>query len=62
MSTQIATACGQQDSVTEELGRNIEKINKSANDVVNGALLTEKSCVELNDLTAILQNAVGKFN
>ncbi len=62
MSTQIATACSQQDSVTEELGRNIEKINQSASDVVNGALLTEKSCVELNDLTAILQNAVGKFN
>nr|WP_279466691.1 methyl-accepting chemotaxis protein [Aeromonas veronii] len=36
MAIQIASACGEQDAVSDELGRNVERINESANEVAQG--------------------------
>lgn len=38
MTIQIASACGEQDSVSEELSRNIERINESAKQVAQAPL------------------------
>ena len=37
MAIQIASACGEQDAVSDELGRNVERINESSNEVATGA-------------------------
>lgn len=61
MSEQIATACGEQDVVTQELGNNIEIINHSSFEVAQGAEHTAKSCQILGDLVNQLQSQMTRF-
>ncbi|CAM2924133.1 methyl-accepting chemotaxis protein [Vibrio neptunius] len=62
MSTQIATACHQQDSVAEELNRNIESIHMSSEEVAQGAEQTSQACRELTQLSHSLQKVMTRFN
>ncbi|SKA50267.1 methyl-accepting chemotaxis protein [Photobacterium toruni] len=61
LSFQIATACSEQDSVTEALGENIENISRSSIDVANGAKYIAKSCSDINHLSLSLQNTINRF-
>ncbi|WP_146154852.1 HAMP domain-containing methyl-accepting chemotaxis protein [Photobacterium kishitanii] len=61
LSFQIATACSEQDSVTEALGENIENISNSAIEVARGADYTAKSCAEISQLSLSLQNTINRF-
>lgn len=61
MTIQIASACGEQDSVSEELSRNIERINESAKQVAQGSSSAAQACVELSQLAAQLQSTVNRF-
>ena len=58
---QIASACSQQDSVTEELGRNIQSMSLSASEVALGADQTAQSSVELAQLATTLQTSLSRF-
>ncbi len=58
---QIASACSQQDSVTEELGRNIQSMSLSASEVALGAEQTAQSSVELAQLATTLQMSLSRF-
>ena len=60
-SIQIASACSQQDSVTEELGRNIQSMSLSASEVALGAEQTAQSSVELAQLATTLQTSLSRF-
>ncbi|USR97558.1 methyl-accepting chemotaxis protein [Aliivibrio fischeri] len=60
-SIQIASACSQQDSVTEELGRNIQSMSLSASEVALGAEQTAQSSVELAQLANKLQTSLSYF-
>ena len=60
-SIQIASACSQQDSVTEELGRNIQSMSLSASEVALGADQTAQSSVELAQLATTLQASLSRF-
>ncbi|WP_063666172.1 methyl-accepting chemotaxis protein [Aliivibrio fischeri] len=60
-SIQIASACSQQDSVTEELGRNIQSMSLSAREVALGAEQTAQSSVELAQLANKLQTSLSYF-
>ena len=61
MSIQIASACSEQSSVTEELNRNVESINVSSNEVAEGAKQTAQACHSLSELATGLQDVVRKF-
>ncbi|QXC29045.1 methyl-accepting chemotaxis protein [Aeromonas sp. FDAARGOS 1409] len=61
MAIQIASACGEQDAVSDELGRNVARINDSANEVATGADHTAKACLELSQLAAGLRQSMGRF-
>lgn len=61
MNTQIASACSEQSSVTEELGRNVESINQSSTEVAEGAQQTAKACHSLSELALGMQDIVAKF-
>ena len=61
LSFQIATACSEQDSVTEALGENIENISSSSIEVANGAKYIAKSCSDINQLSLSLQNTINRF-
>ncbi|OAN11689.1 chemotaxis protein [Photobacterium jeanii] len=61
MSVQIASACSEQDSVTEELGRSVTKINESSAEVVEGSGHTTQACHELSQLAVNLQQAMTRF-
>ncbi|NBI55092.1 methyl-accepting chemotaxis protein, partial [Photobacterium alginatilyticum] len=61
MSMQIASACSEQNSVTEELGRNVENISLSSTEVASGAGQTAQACVELSQLAVSLQDNVARF-
>lgn len=58
---QIASACSQQDSVTEELGRNIQSMSLSASEVAMGAEQTAQSSVELAQLATMLKTSLSRF-
>ncbi|ODS11224.1 methyl-accepting chemotaxis protein [Vibrio scophthalmi] len=60
-SIQIATACNQQDSVTEDLGQNIQNMSLSANEVAQGAEQTAQSSIELAQLATTLQMSLSRF-
>ncbi|MGR6859500.1 methyl-accepting chemotaxis protein [Aliivibrio salmonicida] len=60
-SIQIASACSQQDSVTEELGRNIQSMSLSASEVALGAEQTAQSSIELAQLATTLQTSLSRF-
>ena len=61
MSEQIAAACSEQDAVTEDLGKNIERISDASTIVSNGANNTSLSCIELSKLSVSLQNSMKNF-
>ncbi|WP_421273312.1 methyl-accepting chemotaxis protein [Aeromonas taiwanensis] len=61
MAIQIASACGEQDAVSDELGRNVARINDSSNEVATGADHTAKACLELSQLAAGLRQSMGRF-
>ncbi|MBR7627926.1 methyl-accepting chemotaxis protein [Aeromonas popoffii] len=61
MAIQIASACGEQDAVSDELGRNVERINESSNEVAIGADHTARACLELSQLAAGLKQTIGRF-
>ncbi|MGF1717551.1 methyl-accepting chemotaxis protein [Photobacterium chitinilyticum] len=61
MGQQVASACSEQDSVTEELGRNVESINQSSTEVAIGASQTAQASVELGQLAANLQTMMSRF-
>ncbi|MCG3760421.1 methyl-accepting chemotaxis protein [Vibrio cincinnatiensis] len=61
MGAQIASACSQQDSVADELTRNIENIHLASQDVAEGANQTAQACNELAQLSISLQNAMVRF-
>ena len=61
MAIQIASACGEQDAVSDELGRNVERINESSNEVAIGADHTARACLELSQLAAGLRQTIGRF-
>ncbi|EKP0300137.1 methyl-accepting chemotaxis protein [Aeromonas veronii] len=61
MAIQIASACGEQDAVSDELGRNVERINESANEVAQGADHTARACLELSQLAVGLKQTIGRF-
>ncbi|WP_299018495.1 methyl-accepting chemotaxis protein [uncultured Photobacterium sp.] len=61
MGQQIASACSEQDSVAEELGRNVESINLSSKEVAAGAGQTAQASVELSQLAANLQAMMSRF-
>lgn len=61
MALQIASACSEQDAVSEELERNIERINESSNDVAQDAYHTTEACHELSQLADRLQQSVAHF-
>ncbi|MGY3858741.1 methyl-accepting chemotaxis protein [Aeromonas intestinalis] len=61
MAIQIASACGEQDAVSDELGRNVERINDSSNEVASGADHTARACLELSQLAAGLRQTIGRF-
>ncbi|HDO1320407.1 TPA: methyl-accepting chemotaxis protein [Aeromonas veronii] len=61
MAIQIASACGEQDAVSDELGRNVERINESANEVALGADHTARACLELSQLAVGLKQTIGRF-
>lgn len=61
MAIQIASACGEQDAVSDELGRNVERINDSSNEVATGADHTARACLELSQLAAGLRQTIGRF-
>ncbi len=61
MSTQIASACSEQTSVTEELNRNVANINTSSTEVATGSQQTAQACIELSRLSVGLQTSIGSF-
>ena len=61
MEIQIASACGEQDAVSDELGRNVARINDSSNEVATGADHTARACLELSQLAAGLHRTMGRF-
>ncbi len=61
MAIQIASACGEQDAVSDELGRNVARINDSSNEVATGADHTAKACLELSQLASGLRQSMGRF-
>ena len=61
MAIQIASACGEQDAVSDEFGRNVERINESSNEVAIGADHTARACLELSQLAAGLRQTIGRF-
>ncbi|MBA2073988.1 methyl-accepting chemotaxis protein [Aeromonas veronii] len=61
IAIQIASACGEQDAVSDELGRNVERINESANEVALGADHTARACLELSQLAVGLKQTIGRF-
>lgn len=61
MSTQIATACSEQNSVSEELNRSVEQINSASMSMADGASKTASCCDTLMKLTHNLKGRVTAF-
>ncbi|MGF1688601.1 methyl-accepting chemotaxis protein [Photobacterium japonica] len=61
MSVQIASACSEQDAVTEDLQRSVTRINASSTEVAQGANHTTQSCHELTQLANSLQQKMQQF-
>jgi methyl-accepting chemotaxis protein len=60
-SIQIASACSEQNSVTEELHRNVEHINQFSSEVATGSRQTAIACRDLSELAVGLQEIVNQF-
>ncbi|WP_299787443.1 methyl-accepting chemotaxis protein [uncultured Shewanella sp.] len=61
MNIQIASACSEQNSVTEDLSRSVETINISSSEAATGAGQTAQSCIELSQLSLGLKSMVDQF-
>lgn len=62
MGISIAAACGEQDNVIDEVGRNIENINLSSVTVVDESGLSVASCDELHQLALKLTTTMERFS
>ncbi|MFO4633355.1 methyl-accepting chemotaxis protein [Vibrio cholerae] len=61
VGTQIASACSQQDSVADELSRNVENIHLASQEVAQGSQQTAQACRELSQLAVSLQDTLRRF-
>ncbi len=61
MNIQIASACSEQNSVTEDLSRSVETINVSSSEAATGAIQTAQACIELSQLSLDLKSMVDRF-
>ncbi len=61
MNIQIASACSEQNSVTEDLSRSVETINISSSEAATGAGQTAQACIELSQLSLGLKSMVDQF-
>ncbi|MFG0604496.1 methyl-accepting chemotaxis protein [Vibrio mimicus] len=61
VGTQIASACSEQDSVADELSRNVENIHLTSQEVANGSQQTAQACHELSQLAVTLQDTLRRF-
>ncbi|MEZ8739254.1 methyl-accepting chemotaxis protein [Photobacterium swingsii] len=61
MSIQIASACSEQSSVSEELQRNVEHINQFSGEVATGSSQTAQACMQLSQLAVNMQDVIRQF-
>ncbi|MGL4830026.1 MAG: methyl-accepting chemotaxis protein [Vibrio sp.] len=61
VGTQIASACSEQDSVADELSRNVENIHMASQEVAHGSQQTAQACQELSQLAVTLQDTLRRF-
>ncbi|WP_260260807.1 methyl-accepting chemotaxis protein [Vibrio intestinalis] len=61
MNIQIASACSEQSSVSEELQRNVDNIQHSSTEVAAGATQTAQACAELSQLASNMQVIIHRF-
>ncbi|MCV5856682.1 methyl-accepting chemotaxis protein, partial [Escherichia coli] len=61
MSTQIATACSEQNAVSEELNRSVEHINSASTEMAEGASQTAVACQQISSLAHNLKTRMGSF-
>ncbi|USD38501.1 MULTISPECIES: methyl-accepting chemotaxis protein [Ferrimonas] len=61
MNLQIASACGEQAAVAEDLGQHLEGINLASKEVLAGSEQTALSGAELTQLADRLQHTLGQF-
>ncbi|MCJ0972193.1 methyl-accepting chemotaxis protein [Pseudomonas sp. PS1] len=61
MAAQIATACEEQSSVTEEIARNITDIRDLSNDAAANASQSLQASQRLSELAGTLSKLVGRF-
>lgn len=61
MNTQIANACSEQNSVTEDLNRNVNNINLSSTETATGSQHTAQACIELSQLSVGLKSTMDQF-
>ncbi|HEW9977014.1 TPA: methyl-accepting chemotaxis protein [Shewanella algae] len=61
MSTQIATACSEQNAVSEELNRSVDHINNVSTEMAEGASQTAIACQEISNLTHSLKARMEVF-
>ncbi len=61
VGTQIASACSEQDSVADELSRNVENIHLASQEVAQGSQQTAQACRELPQLAVSLQATLRRF-
>ncbi|SDI94486.1 methyl-accepting chemotaxis protein [Ferrimonas sediminum] len=61
MNLQIASACGEQAAVAEDLGQHLEGINLASKEVLAGSEQTALSGAELTQLAERLQHTLGQF-
>ncbi|MCG6541276.1 methyl-accepting chemotaxis protein [Pseudomonas sp. KSR10] len=61
MAAQIATACEEQSSVTEEIARNISDIRDLSNDAAGNSAESMQASQQLSSLSQSLADLVGRF-
>ncbi len=61
IDTQIASACSLQDTVADELSRNVENIHLASQEVAQGSQQTAQVCRELTHLAVSLQDTLRRF-
>lgn len=60
-STQIATACSEQSSVSNELNRSVENINSASTEMAEGATQTAIACDQISNLAHNLKTRMETF-
>jgi methyl-accepting chemotaxis protein len=61
MAAQIATACEEQSSVTEEIARNISDIRDLSDDAAANSTKSMQASQQLSGLSQTLASLVGRF-